>query len=130
MPCGTVVSCGISTAFAVLFPTERKVAHALLTRPPLKHTEIHPKTSSSMSPLDLHVLGTPPAFVLSQDQTLPFNPFRFGSLPAPSAFNSSESLSLLIALLSYLYRFQGSSHSLSQVLDYIITTISFCQALF
>ena len=23
-----------------------------------------------MSPLDLHVLGTPPAFVLSQDQTL------------------------------------------------------------
>ena len=28
-----------------------------------------------MSPLDLHVLGTPPAFVLSQDQTLSFNPF-------------------------------------------------------
>jgi hypothetical protein len=23
-----------------------------------------------LSPLDLHVLGTPPAFVLSQDQTL------------------------------------------------------------
>ena len=23
-----------------------------------------------MAPLDLHVLGTPPAFVLSQDQTL------------------------------------------------------------
>ena len=130
MPCGIVVSCGISTAFAVLFPTERKVAHALLTRPPLKHIGIHPKTSSSMSPLDLHVLGTPPAFVLSQDQTLPFNPFRFGRLPAPSAFNSSESLSLLIALLFYLYRFQGSSHSLSQVLDYNITTITICQAYF
>ena len=28
-----------------------------------------------MSPLDLHVLGTPPAFVLSQDQTLMFNPY-------------------------------------------------------
>ena len=26
--------------------------------------------SYSLSPLDLHVLGTPPAFVLSQDQTL------------------------------------------------------------
>ena len=26
-----------------------------------------------MSPLDLHVLGTPPAFVLSQDQTLKFD---------------------------------------------------------
>ena len=24
-------------------------------------------------PFDLHVLGTPPAFVLSQDQTLKFN---------------------------------------------------------
>ena len=36
----------------------------LLTRPPLIH---FPKETSS---LDLHVLGTPPAFVLSQDQTL------------------------------------------------------------
>jgi hypothetical protein len=29
--------------------------------------------------LDLHVLGTPPAFILSQDQTLQLNPVRFGS---------------------------------------------------
>ena len=35
-------------------------SHALLTRPPLT-----PKGA-----LDLHVLGLPPAFVLSQDQTL------------------------------------------------------------
>ena len=35
----------------------------LLTRPPL----------SPKGPLDLHVLGTPPAFVLSQDQTLHFS---------------------------------------------------------
>ena len=71
MPCGIVVSCGISTGFPVLFPTERKVAHALLTRPPLKQI----LASYLLSPLDLHVLGTPPAFVLSQDQTLAFNPF-------------------------------------------------------
>ncbi len=43
-----------------------------------------------MSPLDLHVLGTPPAFVLSQDQTLVFNPshrasLRFRSLPGAPA---------------------------------------------
>ena len=45
----------------------RQVAHVLLTRPPLASLakEIHS--------LDLHVLGTPPAFVLSQDQTLEFN---------------------------------------------------------
>ena len=33
-----------------------------------------PSLHSSASPLDLHVLGTPPAFVLSQDQTLVLNP--------------------------------------------------------
>ena len=42
----------------------RQVAHVLLTRPPLASS---PKRINS---LDLHVLGTPPAFVLSQDQTL------------------------------------------------------------
>jgi hypothetical protein len=36
----------------------------LLSRPPLAAT---PKGAL---PLDLHVLGTPPAFILSQDQTL------------------------------------------------------------
>ena len=34
-PCDTDTLCGISTSFPVLFPTERQVAHALLTRPPL-----------------------------------------------------------------------------------------------
>ena len=42
----------------------RQVAHVLLTRPPLAS---FPKEICS---LDLHVLGAPPAFVLSQDQTL------------------------------------------------------------
>ena len=41
----------------------RQVAHVLLTRPPLALFE-------ELHSLDLHVLGTPPAFVLSQDQTL------------------------------------------------------------
>ena len=66
-PCDLVVLCGISTCFQVLSPCEGQIAHALLTRPPL---EQEPK---SLSPLDLHVLGTPPAFVLSQNQTLMFN---------------------------------------------------------
>ena len=65
-----MVLCGISTPFGVLFPCLGKVAHALLTRPPLKQSA----ASYQLSPLDLHVLGTPPAFVLSQDQTLSFNP--------------------------------------------------------
>ena len=68
--CDVVVLCGISTCFQVLSPCTGQIAHALLTRPPLKHLG----ASSLMSPLDLHVLGTPPAFVLSQDQTLALNP--------------------------------------------------------
>ena len=56
--------CGISSRFQLLSPTERQVPHALLTRSPLSRK---PKLSA---PFDLHVLGTPPAFVLSQDQTL------------------------------------------------------------
>ena len=42
-------------------------SHALLTRPPLS---TKPKFSFS---LDLHVLGVPPTFTLSQDQTLKFD---------------------------------------------------------
>src|SRR5207248_3163286 len=43
-------------------PPRGQVAHAFLSRPPLGG----PKAA----PSDLHVLGTPPAFILSQDQTL------------------------------------------------------------
>ena len=56
---------GISTRFQALSQSVRQVTHVLLTRPPLTYREQAP-----LSPLDLHVLGTPPAFVLSQDQTL------------------------------------------------------------
>ena len=96
-----MVSCGISTSFPVLFPSRGKVAHALLTRPPL---EDHPKV---ISPLDLHVLSTPPAFVLSQDQTLAFNPVYI--LPVCTGKtqlirNYCHNFAFLV-----LYRFQGSA---------------------
>ena len=66
LPCGIVVLCGISSRFRLLSPCTRQIAHALLTHPPLSRFV----ASYSTTPLDLHVLGTPPAFVLSQDQTL------------------------------------------------------------
>ena len=47
-----------------------QVAYALLTRPPLSVTLCHPKNPLRNISLDLHVLNTPPAFILSQDQTL------------------------------------------------------------
>ena len=71
--CDYEVSCGISVPFGTLFHSLRQVAHVLLTRPPLRYTRTSSSKLSSVqriSPFDLHVLGTPPAFVLSQDQTL------------------------------------------------------------
>ena len=62
--------CGISVLFRTLSPSDRQVAHVLLTRPPLSYIIFHPKASVNITPFDLHVLGAPPAFVLSQDQTL------------------------------------------------------------
>jgi hypothetical protein len=62
-PCEHDTSCGISPSFPRLSPSRRQIGHVLLTRPPLGSVR-------RPSSFDLHVLGTPPAFVLSQDQTL------------------------------------------------------------
>ena len=78
------ISCGISHPFEWLFPTAGQITYVLLTRPPL--TDLWPPTPPALplvsqrpvlpgleprfDPFDLHVLGTPPAFILSQDQTL------------------------------------------------------------
>ena len=104
-PCtiSTVVSCGISAAFAALSPCERQIAHALLTRPPLRHPQITPQ----MPPLDLHVLGTPPAFVLSQDQTLAFNPTTPGSR-RKSLLSLKESTVVCASLLCAVFKVPAS----------------------
>ena len=49
-----------------------QVTHVLLTRSPLIQNQQKPVPS----PFDLHVLSTPPAFVLSQDQTLQTKPTK------------------------------------------------------
>ena len=51
---------GISLAFARVSQADGQVTYVLLTRSPL----------GIATSFDLHVLGTPPAFILSQDQTL------------------------------------------------------------
>ena len=69
MPCSIVCLCGISSHFWLLSPCIRQVPHALLTRPPLSHIKRTRRIVLHAS-FDLHVLSTPPAFILSQDQTL------------------------------------------------------------
>ena len=68
--CPIATLCGISDRFQPLSPSERQVAHVLLTRPPLSHIRFHSEEIIRQASFDLHVLGTPPAFILSQDQTL------------------------------------------------------------
>ena len=60
-----VVSCCISPPFGRLSTTLGQIAYVLLTRAPLYR-------GRSPFSLDLHVLGAPLTFVLSQDQTLQF----------------------------------------------------------
>ena len=60
---------GISTCFQVLSPSDGQVTHVLLTRSPLLLFPVE-QAPVGKEAFDLHVLGTPPAFVLSQDQTL------------------------------------------------------------
>ena len=55
---------GITTRFQELFRCTGQVGHALLTRSPLS-----PRPKPGI-PFDLHVLSTPPAFILSQNRTL------------------------------------------------------------
>ena len=65
--------CGINVRFQTVSRSVRQIAHVLLTRPPLSYPGFRPKTSSKITPFDLHVLGVPPAFILSQDQTLNYS---------------------------------------------------------
>ena len=120
LSCDSVVLCGISNRFRLLSPTKRQVVHALLTRSPLS---TKPKF---YTPFDLHVLGTPPAFVLSQDQTLEFNLCQLFPVACSLIFAwssqihcaycrfyslSSPKLTGLFVVLA-LYSFQGAPPSL------------------
>jgi hypothetical protein len=61
----------------------------LLTRSPLPHS------IATAGPFDLHVLSTPPAFALSQDQTLQLSEL----LRVPSEFDFGKKDQKLVAPL-------------------------------
>ena len=61
-----VATFGINPPFGGLSQTPGQVAHVLRTLAPLTCHRI----ATTTNPFDLHVLSTPPAFVLSQNQTL------------------------------------------------------------
>ena len=75
MACGLAVPhfslsslCGISHSFPWLSPSIRQIP---IPYSPVRHSSA--KSYLFLLPSDLHVLGLPPAFNLSHDQTLQFN---------------------------------------------------------
>ena len=88
---------GISSAFAGLSQIRGQITHALLTRAPL-----YSLSQARDFSYDLHVLGTPPAFILSQDQTRHLNPET-----KPTWFLKQE---IRTHEFYTLFSFQRSSH--------------------
>jgi hypothetical protein len=80
---------GINPGFPGLFRCRGQITHVLLTRSPLSPG---PKPWFS---LDLHVLSAPPAFVLSQDQTLREETRRLQPKLEASLISSSSMLDRL-----------------------------------
>ena len=65
-----------------------------------------------MTPFDLHVLGTPPAFVLSQDQTLRRNLGLEANLETSNQFASATEVAS--AVLESRFRSGKLVHRLAQ----------------
>ena len=114
---------------SVLAPLSKCCPHLegrLLTRySPVRHlvfTEIN-------TPFDLHVLSTPPAFVLSQDQTLHDRLFVWLFI-ALLAQIIARYFYLAHRFIRSLYCLVFKESSLFKRLDYHITRFRFCQTLF
>ena len=116
MGCPIVVLCGISSRFQLLFPWYGQIAHALLTRPPLT---IQPKSNGSF---DLHVLSMPPAFILSQNQTLQFN-----CLKSSSVFTDNNGSNFVISLLTCFQGYLNVTSSFFEKLTEITFSFALCQ---
>src|SRR5881227_691868 len=89
-PCGGGISSGITRPFGRLSQSPGYISDSLLTRSPL----------TLAGPCDLHVLATPPAFRLSQDQTLQFN--FLAQLP-PHAHRRSPAFACGVPGMSYSF---------------------------
>ena len=98
----------------------------LLTRLPLDLKE----ASFLLLSFDLHVLSTPPAFVLSQDQTLHDRLFVWLDYFLPCSNSLLGIATSHIGLIRSLYCSVFKEPSLFKRLDYLTTFISFCQMFF
>ena len=98
----------------------------LLTRLPLDSKE----ASSLFLSFDLHVLSTPPAFVLSQDQTLHDRSFVWLDYFLPCSNSLLGIATSHIGLIRSLYCSVFKEPSLFKRLDYLTTFRDVCQIIF
>ena len=98
----------------------------LLTRLPLDSKE----ASSLFLSFDLHVLSTPPAFVLSQDQTLHDRLFVRLDYFLPCSNSLLGIATSHIGLIRSLYCSVFKEPSLFKRLDYLTTFVEVCQMIF
>ena len=98
----------------------------LLTRLPLDLKE----ASFLLLSFDLHVLSTPPAFVLSQDQTLHDRSFVWLDYFLPCSNSLLGIATSHIGLIRSLYCSVFKEPSLFKRLDYLITFVEVCQMIF
>ena len=121
---------GITIRFQKLSLSQRQVAHVLLTRPPLRIL-----IKNQNSPFDLHVLSVPPAFVLSQDQTLYYSCisriFRFVEINPVHNACVITSCVLFSVCTWLLVSFKSSSKGISRVVTFsCIVRFSRCCAVY
>ena len=90
---------GITRPFGRLSRGRGQVLHVLLSRSPLASTR-------RWVPFDLHVLGAPPAFILSQDRTLRPNILGFEPVRS-SQFIADRFRSIHMVLLDRKRNFSG-----------------------
>ena len=98
----------------------------LLTRLPLDLKE----ASFLLLSFDLHVLSTPPAFVLSQDQTLHDRLFVWLDYFLPCSNSLLGIATSHIGLIRSLYCSVFKEPSLFKRLDYLTTFAEVCQIIF
>ena len=118
---------GISRRFHPLSRSHRQVVYVLLTRSPL----LPHRAGSVLQAFDLHVLGMPPAFILSQDQTLHCLSVSFFYAVVSSVFSFFIRTSIGPSELTFPVWFSKIGLTAFRcVLSYIITSSLPCQCFF
>ena len=109
-----MVLSGIRPSFPSLSRSAGQITHVLLTRSPLEH----PHQKVGAFPFDLHVLSTPPAFVLSQDQTLQKNKQKITGKKQRNQQNNNKQQTLLMLMFAFMFMFIYKQSLLHQMTHY------------